>query len=169
MKLDDDIANNEFLLSLFKNIHPNTITISGIISNFYIIKFLYLKKINIVNILLIFRYFTDIMDGAVARKYNKVSKLGGYLDTINDTTLISFYFGFFIWKKTKNMNYSISFGIFSLLLILTFLFCKRSLSDHSHLKKKSKSLIDSIIKFLVNNTIFTYMIVMVINNKYLKY
>ena len=169
MKLDDDIANSEFLLSLFKNIHPNIITISGIISNFYILKFLCLKKINIVNILLTFRYFTDIMDGAVARKYNKVSKIGGYLDTINDTTLISLYFGFFIWKKTKNVNYSISLGIFSLFLMITFLYCKKSLSDHSHLKKDSNTLFDYLIKFLVNNTILIYIIVMIINNKYLKY
>ena len=98
MRIDDDIANIQCLLSLFKYIHPNTITISGIISNFYILKFLIYKKINTLNMLLTFRYFTDIMDGAVARKYNKVSKIGGYLDTINDTMLISFYSGYFLWK-----------------------------------------------------------------------
>jgi len=169
MRIDDIIANYECLLSLFKNIHPNTITISGIISNFYILKFLILNKINSLNMLLIFRYFTDIMDGAVARKYNKVSKIGGYLDTIIDTMLISFYSGYFIWKITKNISSSIFLTTLIFIIIISFLFCKSSLSDHSNLKKKSTSIIDIIIKFLVNNTILAYIFIIFINNRYLKY
>ena len=119
--------------------------------------------------LLTFRYFTDIMDGAVARKYNKVSKIGGYLDTINDTMLISFYSGYFLWKITKNINYSIILTTLIFIMMISFLFCKSSLSDHSNLKKNTNSIFDNIIKFLVNNTIFAYIFVILVNNIYLKY
>ena len=156
MKIDDKIANNEFLLSLFKYIHPNTISIFGIICNFYIIKFLYIQNKYLANLVLIARYFADIMDGAVARKYNKTSVIGGYLDTLDDSLLICLYLGYIGWHLTKNINISFSIGLLSFSITIYYLKCQNSLSDHSALKKGNVSLLNRIIEFNVNNTIFIY-------------
>ena len=91
MEIDNYIANNEFLLSFFKEIHPNIISITGIITNFIILYYIKMGNVFLANIYLVIRFFTDILDGAVARKYNKTSKLGGYLDTTNDLILFTMY------------------------------------------------------------------------------
>lgn len=147
MKLDDNLAwllvqNIDFL----KNIHPNYITFSGIISNFLILYLLIKKDYNILIPLIIYRYFTDILDGAVARKYNKTSKLGGYLDTLNDVMLISFL----------SLYYLKNYFIFIFILILLFIIYHNSFYDHSQLKKKG------IIAFFVNNSILLYFILSII-------
>ena len=49
-----------------------------------------LYYISVMFIVLSFRCMTDIMDGYCARKYNKVTRLGGYLDTINDNIMFGF-------------------------------------------------------------------------------
>ena len=41
-------------------------------------------KTGIIVLMIFLRYLADIIDGKVARKYKKTSKLGGYLDTISD-------------------------------------------------------------------------------------
>ena len=97
--LDDYFAsifiNNIYLL---KYIHPNIITISGLLLNFYIYKLLNTNKINIYILFLslFYRWLADILDGAIARKYNKQSKLGHYLDTLSDSILIIIGFSLLI-------------------------------------------------------------------------
>lgn len=68
------------------NIHPNIITLFGFIP-------IYLIYINILanNIILTYlfaftNYTLDCLDGELARKSGKTSKLGGILDTIHDLT-----------------------------------------------------------------------------------
>ncbi len=157
MKIDDRIANTECLLQLFRYIHPNTISIFGIICNFYIIKFLYIQNKYSANMLLIARYFADIMDGAVARRFNKTSVIGGYLDTLDDSLLISLYLGYIGWYLTKNLNISLSIGILSFSSTIYYLKCQDSLSDHSGLKKGNVTILNKIVEFGVNNTIFVYL------------
>lgn len=146
MKIDDDLAYmiTEQVVFL-EHIHPNYITISGIISNF-LIYYLLVKKIN-KNILIgiiMYRYLTDILDGCVARKYKKTSKLGGYLDTINDFMLFTIISYLYLDKK-----YFILTFIFANLYIVRF----NLFHDHSGVKKEG-----SITAFFVNNTILIYSI-----------
>lgn len=163
MKIDDKIANIECLLQLFKNIHPNLISIFGIICNFYIIKFLHVKNKYAANIFLVARYFADIMDGAVARRFNKTSKIGGYLDTFDDILLMSFYSGYIIWYLTKNINKAILICLLSISIGIYYLKTRNSLFDHSNLKKGAENILDKIVEFFVNNSIFTFLGLFFIN------
>lgn len=167
MKIDEDIANTEWLLKLFKNIHPNCISLFGMVCNILIIMFLYLKEPNNANIFLVIRYFCDILDGAVARKYNKTSKLGGYLDTIDDIMLITLYSGFIIWKKTENIKYTGIGSIVILLVLICYFKSEDSLSDHKNLKKDSNNIFKKLVKFIVDNSILVYIIMYYVNIKYL--
>ena len=100
--IDTDKLYSDYLVSklkFLKNIHPNIITFFGIFLNVLIYYSLDLKLLLPLLFLLFLRYLTDCLDGAVARMYKKVSKLGGYLDTISDHMLIFivsfFFFGVF--------------------------------------------------------------------------
>ena len=135
MQIDNYIANNEFLLSFFKEIHPNIISITGIVTNFLILHYIRRKNISLANSFLIIRFFTDILDGAVARKYNKTSKLGGYLDTINDLILFTMYtYIISICLIFKNKQYSKIFTLIVLLCMIMYLKNIDGLSDHTPLK-----------------------------------
>lgn len=109
MKLDkfyyDQKINKQLekILPLFENIHPNIITIFGIILNG--IAFYYYFILNnkfVTSVLLILRIVSDNLDGMVARKYNKTSKLGGFLDGIADCILLStIWYGVFDYIGLK--------------------------------------------------------------------
>lgn len=163
MHLDDSFANSKFLLNLFKNIHPNTISISGIIANLYIIKNLYHGKKNMANILLAYRYLADIMDGAIARHYNKTSVMGGYLDTLDDTMLISLYFGYITWNFTKNFKFSLLVGFIGFISNIIYLSSYNSLHDHSNVKNLNKTLFQKFCKFSINNTILYFIAIILFN------
>ncbi len=88
-RLDDRLT--DFLIKrilFFKYIHPNIITISGLILNFVIYYLIITHDIFIASLLLVFRYLADCLDGGIARKYDKKSKIGGALDTWSDTILL---------------------------------------------------------------------------------
>ena len=167
MRIDDDIANNESLLELFKNIHPNVISLFGIICNLIILKLLNEKDIYKANIFIIIRYFCDILDGAVARKFNKTSKLGGYLDTINDIMLISLYTSFLFWNKFNNLKYTKL--LFVILIISLVLYFKKEdvMHDHSNLKSNNYGVIKGTIQFMTNNSIFVFILAIIYNSYYL--
>lgn len=98
--------------------------------------------------IILYRYLTDILDGCVARKYKKTSKLGGYLDTINDFMLFIIISYLHLEKK-----YFILTFIFASLYIIKFdLFY-----DHSNIKIES-----TISGFLVNNSILIYSILIIL-------
>ena len=123
--IDDYIANiltqNEF----FKDIHPNAITLVGIICNIIIFRIVFNNKFNVLNnkhdnivffIILLVRYLTDILDGKIARKYNKVSRLGNYLDSLSDIMMCFIMYSFIIKIYT---NISNIFIILSFILLFT--------------------------------------------------
>ena len=74
----------QFFIIFFKNIHPIYITLF----NCYI-KYLSIYYLNNLDVTKFFVFFLlerllDCLDGMVARKYNKCSKLGHYLDKYSD-------------------------------------------------------------------------------------
>ena len=161
LRIDDYLANNNLILSFFKNIHPNIITTIGIIINLIIPIKINQKKINEVNILLVIRYLIDIFDGAIARKYNKTSKIGGYLDTFSD--LILFYIYIYIGSKcVLNLPEHLCklLTLFLSLCIYIYLNNLDSLSDHKFLYTNKKN---QLLTFFMNNTIVSFLICFIIN------
>ena len=158
--LDGKIANILVNIGLFKNTNPNTITIFGIILNIIILYFIEqpgtsTNKITVA-ILLLLRCIADILDGAVARKYKKQSKLGGILDTFSDYMFI-IVISYFIIEKNDLPVVTYSSVIVILLLILFFY---NSYHDHSKLKRKNGTISD-IVPLIVNNTIIVYYLIFV--------
>lgn len=68
----------------FKDIHPNYITIFGFFLNFIIFDKIEKNEIATANLFIILRYLCDEFDGGIARKFNKQTKLSGFLDTVSD-------------------------------------------------------------------------------------
>jgi phosphatidylglycerophosphate synthase len=139
---------------IFKNIHPNMITATGIIINIIIL--IYYKKMTfyVFCTLLFIRWLVDCLDGNVARKYNKTSDLGGKLDTISDMMLL-YILTFIVFREFHISNWLLVF----LLLIVGIVDNKYSFikGDHSRLKTMDKSM-----SFFTNNTIIFYILFIII-------
>ncbi len=122
--------------SFFKHIDPNAITILGMFFNILIYKEIICssnKKINmyILALLFVIRWLLDDLDGAVARKYNKKSKIGGTLDTISDYMLCAIIVYYFITKlKLSKIWYLIVITVFGF-----FTTYYNNIHDHDSLKK----------------------------------
>lgn len=67
---------------------PNMITFFGLLTGVLSIYFFIHKKFVLSFCFLWFTYFTDCLDGYVARKYNQTSKLGDYLDHFRDQFIV---------------------------------------------------------------------------------
>ena len=150
-------------ISLLKYIHPNIITISGLLINFYIYKLLNSNNINIYLLIisLFYRWLADVMDGAVAREYNKLSKLGHNLDTLSDTLLIIIILNY-ILENILGLSFFISSSIISKLLI--YLISSYNMLDTlDDLKKNKKNnFTGSIVAFFTNNSYLCFMSVLVL-------
>lgn len=150
-------------ISLLKYIHPNIITISGLLINFYIYKLLNSNNINIYLLIisLFYRWLADVLDGAVAREYNKLSKLGHNLDTLSDILLVIIIFNY-ILENILGFSFFISSSICSILIIY-IMSSYNVLDTHDDLKKNKKdNFIGSIIAFLTNNSYLYFSIVLVL-------
>jgi phosphatidylglycerophosphate synthase len=144
---------------IFENIHPNVITSIGIVCNYFIllnIDNIETHNVNLIifGILLCVRFLADALDGAVARKYKKSSRLGNILDTVSDLMLlfIVFYFAMIVFKLP---NWTIIFYILLLVLINE----KYGIfKQHDAVKNNKENIIDTIMNFSTNNTIIVFAI-----------
>jgi len=157
MNLDKKYVN--FILdrtNIFQYTHPNFLSFTGLLVDFFILYCIVTKSIFFLGLFLFIRYSCDCLDGAVARKYNKVSDLGGALDTIADNTLI-----FII---TYGILYSISFPYAMLVagvvvsLNIIYMYKKKAILHHMHLEKTSNNYFDKIYLFGVNNNSLIYLV-----------
>lgn len=168
--LDDQITNYVMTnLDVFKDIHPNVITIVGIILNYFIL--LEVKKVNTeyinpikLGLLMFFRCLADCIDGAVARKYNKTSDLGNKLDTISDI-LFAFVILYFFMVKFNIGNWIV------ILFILLIIFINNKYSvftTHEIIKNSDGGMMNYFFKFATRNTIIIfaglYAIILLSNN-----
>ena len=161
MNLDNDIGNLFIKTGLFKNIHPNVISIIGIFLNFLILWSIIENKSNhVITILALLRCLTDILDGMVARKYNKKSKLGGWLDTFQDVLLGFFVVPFILLLKYQK-NKKITIIIPSILTIISLLicYCNEDSWDHDNID-------NDIFQIYRNNTIVLFILCIFLNYKY---
>lgn len=157
MHLDDYIADACVQnTDLFQNISPNSITATSHILNVLILLQLlrWRRGINfgLLAVLLIGRCATDIFDGAVARKYKKTSKLGGYMDTLGDIVFFLFLFYFAFDRFQVSAIYWIPLIAFILFTVFYF----DAAHDHSTIKVYQGGPYERISAFLANNTVLTF-------------
>lgn len=160
LKLDD--AYTKFILNrvyFFKYINPNLITIIGLLTDFFIFYFLINKSLIFLGLSLFIRYSADCLDGAVARKYKKVSDLGGILDTLADNTLIFIVSYGIILLLGSN---SFILPILIVFLNLYYLYNKKALIHHANVKKeKVGDLFHNIYGYFVNNNFILYILIFI--------
>jgi phosphatidylserine synthase len=149
IKIDDNIADIIITnTDIFKNVHPNIITLVGIVCNYFILNEIDNMQISPINgtyfaFLLLIRFLADCLDGAVARKYKKTSKLGNILDTMSDIFMIRF----------NLPNWYIIFFIFAMCIINE----KYSLfTSHESIKNNDGNIIDLVVSFFTNNSIVIF-------------
>lgn len=153
IRLDDKFT--EIILekfSVFSFIHPNAITFFGIMMNFLLLS-LHKDPGIVFLITLTLRYFADCLDGGVARKYKRVSKVGGLLDTASDTLLLLILTFCICEKYNLDNAYLISFGF--TLSNLLFMFYLGSITDHSNMKV-GVALGKQVYAFMVNNSFIMF-------------
>ena len=171
IKLDDIIVDHIMKnYDIFEHIHPNVVTFIGILCNYFIL-------INIDNIenqnidsvmfgiLLAIRFLADALDGAVARKYKKSSRLGNILDTVSDLMLLFIVF-YFVMIMFKLPNWTIVFYVLLLVLINEKY---EIFKHHDAVKNNDENVIDKIMNFSTNNTVIVFAIFYTIVIAYDKY
>jgi phosphatidylglycerophosphate synthase len=163
MYVDDKIA--DILVNrthIFANIHPNLITIVSLICNvaLYLILMPRLSGTGHFNVgaftaVVILRCLTDILDGAVARKYNKTSQLGGLLDTLGDVMLIML-FAYYVCRRF-NMTYALCWVLF--ITMAVGIYSLGIYHDHAAAKSYDGHIGRRILAFGTNNTVIVFLVV----------
>jgi phosphatidylglycerophosphate synthase len=160
MYIDDSIA--DILVNrthIFANIHPNIITCISLLCN--IALYILLARVfvshrdldvGVFTVVLALRCITDILDGAVARKYHKASQLGGLLDTLGDVTLVLVFVYFAcIW-----CNISSHICLLVAALIAYVVYALDIHHDHSAAKSYNGHIGRQLLAFSTNNTVVLY-------------
>jgi phosphatidylglycerophosphate synthase len=149
-----NIIKKLFKFFNFKKIHPNFIVLLNIflviISFFLIISKNYLFGILGLTIYFFYDLF-DLLDGAIARYYNKTSKFGALFDSLSDffsELLILFGMGIYFSKF-----YTFFYLIFFILLVVFFndkIKCNYNIKERQiNFLKLSKKTIFEKIKFIL--------------------
>ena len=104
----------DYILVYFRNIHPNYITICGMIFKYFSIYFMYSKYYFLMFSFKFIERIADCLDGEVARVYNKISYFGHLLDKLSDMICIIaiIYSGLMIGFNNCKNNTLLSIHIF---------------------------------------------------------
>ncbi len=163
MHIDDYLAsllvdNTE----IFKETNPNSITIVSYILNIIILYLLLQPTLNVLllAVTLLFRFLTDILDGAVARKYNKVTVMGGIMDTCGDIMFCAIISWYLIFKLNGPLH------LLPLIIAImgVYVYCLDAIHDHSSLKNTDGHFLQTCVAHCINNTwcIFSIIFIMVL-------
>ncbi len=107
------------------------------------------------------RYLSDILDGKVARKYNKVSELGNYLDSLSDIMMCFIIYSFIIKIYTNTSNKLIILSYIFILFIFQYTF--NIFNTHSLIKNNiNNNIFTTIISVITNNTIIMFSVFYII-------
>lgn len=161
INIDDYLVNNLLKIDncdLFSYVHPNTITIIGIICNLYLlylVQFIGTEKLDyvLIGLLLFIRYFCDSLDGAVARKYKKTSKLGNFLDSFSDMMFL----GILFYLVLTFFNLPLYYFIFYIAYLI-YIEYNYSIFTNSHesIKHTNNNIVHNITVFFTKNTIVSF-------------
>ena len=133
----------------FQHVHPNAITITGMVLNFCIFYAMTHERLGGTILMLGARYLADCLDGGVARKYDKQSKMGGVLDSASDAILI--YVSTLGIFHLYNLPYGSASAALVSCLNLFMMSLSGSLVDHAGMKVGG-SYLEILYAFLVNNS-----------------
>lgn len=161
----DKYINKQLNIEVLKDVYPNTITLLGMIVNYFLYYYYFVKKnIGVLSFLIIFRMLLDNLDGIVARHFNKTSKLGGFYDSITDS-VFTYIISYIILHKFK-VKYSLYISIALALIQLGYLICFDGLFLHSNMEKidESKVVLTIIPNLITNNTYFVGLILILLIN-----
>jgi len=113
---------NIFVPYFFKyGFTPNMVTTITLVIRLIVIYNLYYKRnYALIIFLFIISWFTDCVDGQLARNYNMKSEFGGIYDVVVDivTSVILFIILYFIYYKKKNKPIIIFFVIMCFIILL---------------------------------------------------
>lgn len=153
-----DKSYTDFILSLFsfRMIHPNFITLFGLMMDLAVLFSIKTSNIWMLGLSLFIRYSCDCLDGAVARKWNKVSDIGGLLDTFADNVLI--WIVSFSYLNILNVNYSFLISLIPVTLNIFYLWRYKSIIHHDNIKKSGNAL-HNIYRWGVNNNLIIYILI----------
>jgi phosphatidylglycerophosphate synthase len=153
--LDDEIAKKIVdNMPFFRHVHPNVISTVSIVFNIIILSILINNNLNPLYLIGSFavRWLTDLLDGAVARKYKKASKLGGLLDTVGNVTIILI----FMWYVLKATGVHMMVFYIFLIVVLLYVVHAETYHNHAALKHYKGNHVQKIIAFFVNNSYLIY-------------
>lgn len=157
-KLDIDKWYVDFILNnthIFSKVDPNILSIVGLLTDFIIYFSITNKFLLLTAFLMFIRFSCDVLDGAVARKYKKVSDLGGILDTVADNTLI-FLLSLSI-TTILQLKYRFIISLCFPIINLMYMYHIGSIIHHYNMKLDG-SKIQNIYSFLTRNNCLVYLI-----------
>ncbi len=143
------------------NIHPNIVTLSSFIFSTLLLHYYSSNQFNYFVLMIFLKWLSDGLDGEIARKCNKTSKLGGYLDTIAD---LYYYIIIFKCILSEYVNDEYAWIISINLVILGVLYLiinygEQSLYIHDEQKIDSSDKIKKIITFLIKNCLIVHIMI----------
>jgi phosphatidylglycerophosphate synthase len=160
-----DKKYTDYILSktdIFKHIHPNILSVLGLVTDFLLLYFMTIGAVFLIGIALFIRYSCDCLDGAVARKYKKVSDLGGALDTFADNTLIFILLYGILMALGVSIGYVIMIPTAIVIANLIYMYSKNAILHHQHLTNYQSNLFDRIYLFGINNNCLIYLFTFII-------
>jgi phosphatidylglycerophosphate synthase len=169
----DDLFSQMILnnTDIFENIHPNCITLFGVGLNIAIFYYLFFVEniednLLIIGIMLFLRWLADCLDGNVARKYKKTSKLGNVMDSASDI-LFLFIIYIYLCKQLKNTTAIIILTTLYTLYTYHTIYENKIFETHENIKQEG-GLLNNINSFFVNNTFINFIVIFFVI-KYSKY
>ncbi len=158
MYFDDRLANTLVASTpVFAHIHPNVFSCASIVLDFVILYLLRSGRGLIPQYILLAaifaaRYLTDILDGAIARTYSKVSVLGGLLDTAGDALLILILF----WYVCAVFGWPAIYVAYAAVAMAAFMIYEGTVHDHAAYKVYGRDRLHDIVAWGINNTVWIF-------------
>ena len=165
LAVDDRVGYILVKTGVFSQIAPNMVSVCSLILNIAILcNVISRGSPHITTALIIVRLLTDILDGNIARHYDKGTLLGGFLDTLGDAGLYGFVLPYIITERLSPTPYlPMLIGGVCMCVYLLYMVANNTVVDHSRLKNGGTCLED-MGSFLVNNTLVTALPVLICIN-----
>lgn len=118
----------------------NTITVYRILAAPFLIYMVFTKQVELYKWMLAFSFFTDAIDGFLARKFKAASALGARLDSIaDDLTVTAGIFGIFILRpqfvEQEVVLITVMLTLLFVEILLAFIRYRKMTSFHTYIAK----------------------------------
>lgn len=114
-------------------ITPNMVTLLSVFTNKISYDLLEKKQNKVACLMILFTYFLDNLDGFLARKYKKYSKIGDYMDHGSDI-IFGLSMMYQLYKQNTFDKFKIKFGIylFFAFMMTMHLGCQEKIKDNKN-------------------------------------